>query len=55
MSLISWRFLLVCVLSSAGVEEKDFLFSIFDFASKGDLTEDEATMTMEASAVVLLG
>ena len=48
----------MCVLSSAGVEEKvDFLFSIFDFASKGDVTEDEATMTMECvcSSFVKLG
>ena len=38
-------------------EKVDFLFSIFDFASKGDVTEDEATMTMECvcSSFVKLG
>ena len=37
-----------CVISTATVSEKvNFLFSIFDFSSKGDVTEDEATMAME--------
>ena len=47
-----------CVISDANVEDKvQFLFSIFDFAAKGDVTEDEATMAMECvcSSFVKLG
>ena len=48
----------MAVITEAPVEDKvQFLFSIFDFSEKGDVTEDEATLAMECvcSSFVKLG
>jgi hypothetical protein len=48
----------MAIIAEAPLEDKvQFLFSIFDFAGKGDVTEDEATLAMECvcSSFVKLG